>query len=78
MQSAQQIGFSIQQAYDEILKLESKDFYKSETEYYNNKVWFDYYKKNISGINVYIKFKLVKNGKMFLLSSFKEDTGDGF
>jgi hypothetical protein len=74
MQSAQEIGFSLDQAYDEILNLDSEHFYKSTTEKFNPQVWYDVYKKKIGGNHVYIKFKIVSDTSQFLLSSFKEDT----
>ncbi len=72
-QSAGEIGFSIEEAYQEILNLEQKDFCKSITEYYNHRVWQDVYKKIIKGVPIYIKFKIVTNENRFLLSSFKKD-----
>lgn len=65
------MGFSVHEAHQEILKLEQSHFYKSMTEYSNNKVWLDVYKKEIKGIPVYIKFKLFQDH--FLLTSFKPD-----
>ena len=70
-QGAMEMGFSVYEAYQEILKLEPSHLYKSTTEIYNNKVWQDIYKKNIKGISVYIKFKVFED--QFLLTSFKPD-----
>lgn len=70
-QDAMEMGFSVHEAHQEILKLEQSHFYKSMTEYSNNKVWLDVYKKEIKGIRVYIKFKLFQDH--FLLTSFKPD-----
>lgn len=75
LESAQDIGFTLEQAYDEILNLELGNFYKSTTEYFNPRVWYDVYKKRIGDTSVYIKFKIVSGTEKFLLSSFKKDTG---
>jgi len=71
--SANEMGFSVHEACQEILKLESGHFYKSTTENLNHKVWQDVYKKKIKGSPVYIKFKLIDNLTQFLLTSFKPD-----
>jgi hypothetical protein len=71
IQDANSMCFTMDQVYEEILKLEPKDFYKSGTQPENQKVWQDTYKKEIKGFRIYIKFKMSK-GK-FLLTSFKED-----
>jgi len=62
---------TMHEAYEEILKLEPKDFSKSSTQPSNNKIWQDAYKKVIKGFHIYIKFKTF-DGK-FLLTSFKLD-----
>ena len=62
---------TIFEACQEILKLETKDFYHSITEIKNNRVWQDVYKKKIKGTKTYIKFKIFDGG--FLLMSFKPD-----
>ena len=67
--SANEIGFSETEAYDEILKLVHNSFYKSMTENYNHKVWQDVYKAKIRNLPIYIKFQII-DGK-FLLRSFK-------
>lgn len=74
IQSANELGFSETDAYDEILKLERSDFCKSTNEYYNHDIWLDVYKKTIKGKPMYVKFKLTNEG--FLLSSFKLDESD--
>lgn len=71
MQDANNMCFTMHEAYEEILKLEQKDFYKSGTQPYNQRVWQDTYKKEVKGCRIYIKFKVSK-GK-FLLTSFKQD-----
>ena len=73
VQSANAIGFSIEEAYTAILDLETKDLYKSTTEHYDYTVWQDVYTKKIGGLPVYIKFKIVGGSDKFLLQSFKED-----
>jgi len=62
---------TIFEAYLEILDLEPRDYYKSMPDYFNNKVWWDVYKKKVKGMTVYIKFKITKD--RFLLTSFKPD-----
>lgn len=71
-QFANELGFSIDEAYQEVLNLEAKDFYKSGTEYQNHKVWQDVYKKKIRGVHTYIKFKVIKQNE-FVLTSFKKE-----
>ena len=68
---ANDIGFSETEVYDEILKLERNNFYKSTTELFNHKIWQDVYKKKIKDLPIYIKFQVVNN--QFLLRSFKID-----
>jgi len=72
MQSANGLGFSSTEVYDEILELRWGNFYKSMTHNYNHKVWFDVYKKTIKNMPIYIKFRITDDG-LFLLSSFKLD-----
>ena len=71
MQDVANMCLTMHQAYQEILKLEQKDFDKSATQPDNHQVWQDAYKKEIKGFPTYIKFKIFK-GK-FLLTSFKLD-----
>ena len=75
IQSANDIGFSIEEAYQVILTLERKDFDKSTTEWYNHKVWHDVYKKKARNVPLYIKFKVAAPSNKFLLQSFKKDEG---
>lgn len=77
IQNASDVGISLEEAYQEIEKLEAKDYSHSMTEYHDHTVWLDVYNKNVGGQDLYIKFKLVQ-GKRFLLSSFKKDTGQGY
>lgn len=72
IESAHSLGFSETEVYQQILSLKSNDFYKSTSEYYNHKVWQDVYKKEINGIPIYIKFKLIEGS--FIITSFKKDT----
>ncbi|MGM0663905.1 MAG: type II toxin-antitoxin system MqsR family toxin [Thermodesulfobacteriota bacterium] len=74
-QTANSLGFSETEVFDEIQKLEAHDFYKSTTEYSNHKIWQDVYKKTINHIPIYIKLKL--NDNFLLVLSFKQDTKDG-
>jgi len=71
IQDANNMCFTMHEVYEEILKLERKDFYKSGTQPNNQRVWQDTYKKEVKGCRIYIKFKVSK-GK-FLLTSFKQD-----
>ena len=70
--SAHALNFTIEEIYKAILELESKDFHRSRTQPFNNKVWQDSYKKEIRGKRIYIKFKTFEG--TFLLTSFKPDT----
>lgn len=69
IESANEIGFSETEVYDEILKLEPNNCYKSTTEYFNHKVWQDVYKAKIRDLPIYIKFQIIDD--KFLLRSFK-------
>ena len=73
IQSANHIGFSIEEAYQVVLALERKDFFKSTTEWYNHKVWHDVYNKKVKEVPLYIKFKVTALSNKFLLQSFKKD-----
>lgn len=68
------ICLTIFEAYQAILELEQKDFHKSMTEYFNDHVWQDVYKKRFKRMSMYIKFKIV-DGEFFLLS-FKLDQNE--
>jgi len=74
IESGSNLGFSIEEMHEQVLELETGDFYKSDPDFYNRKVWQDAYKKEIGGKSIYIKFK-VFDGR-FLLTSFKIDTSD--
>lgn len=73
LQSANELGFSNTEMYDEIQKLDRSSFCRSMTENYNHEVWVDVYKKVIKSKPIYIKFKITRDG-LFLLTSFKVDT----
>lgn len=73
--SAHSLGLSETEAKEFILTLETKDFFKSITEYFNHKVWQDVYKKTHREINLYIKLKISEHkGQYLLILSFKPDT----
>jgi hypothetical protein len=74
VESGNNLGFSVEEMHEQVLTLEMNDFYKSDPDLYNHRVWQDAYKKEIKGKSIYIKFKVFK-GK-FLLTSFKPDTPD--
>jgi hypothetical protein len=74
LQSGSNLGFSIEEMYEQVLSLEMKDFYKSDPDFHNRKVWQDAYKKQVKDKNTYIKFKVFE-GK-FLLTSFKLDASN--
>jgi len=57
---------------DIISSLNPKDFYKSTTEFYEHTVWQDVYKPILEGNALYIKFKITRNGKTLVITSFKE------
>ena len=71
MESTNNMCLTLYEAHLEILELEIKDYWHSVTDFYNNQVWQDVYKKKIKGVNVYIKFKIFNNE--FQLLSFKPD-----
>jgi len=73
--TAHSLGFSETEMYDSILLLEPKDFEKSTTENYNNKVFQDVYKKVLRSVHVYIKLKIIqRDADTVLVMSFKRDT----
>ncbi len=69
--TAHALGCSRTEVGDVITGLESKDFYKSTTEFYEHTVWQDVYKPAVKGNALYIKFKITKNGKTLVITSFK-------
>jgi motility quorum-sensing regulator/GCU-specific mRNA interferase toxin len=72
--TAHALGFSRTEAGDLISSLTPKDFYKSTTEFYEHTVWQDVYKTSAEGNALYIKFKIAGNGKLLVITSFKEET----
>ena len=67
------VGFSDDDVIAAVQALEESDFYKSmipEKEGFVH--WQDVYKSCFDGIELYIKFQRAKNGKLFILISFKE------
>lgn len=73
IQSASEIGCSLEEAFETILNLSDQDFFQSITEYYDHTTWQDVYKKVVKNIPVYIKFKISLNEERFVLLSFKKD-----
>ncbi len=72
--SADTLGFSETEAIDIVCTLERKDFYKSTTENYNNKIWQDVYKKKVDDLRLYIKLKIsVIDDQELVVTSFKLD-----
>lgn len=67
-------GYSQTEVGDVIRGLKPNDFYKSTTEFYEHTVWQDVYKPIVKGNALYVKFKITKNGKMLVITSFKEGT----
>ena len=59
---AHTLGFSDTEVGDVLASLESKDFYKSTTEFYDHAIWQDVYKKRGQEIHLYIKFQNNKYG----------------
>lgn len=73
-ETANALKFSEIDVRNVILRLESRDFYKSVSEYREHQVWQDVYKKQVGNSKIYIKFKIVKVEERFLLiMSFKKD-----
>lgn len=68
------LGLSTTEMYDVILGLQNKDFSVSKVDERNHELWQDAYKKEINGVEVYIKFQVKEiAGKKLLLLSFKEN-----
>lgn len=68
---AHALGFSKTEVGEVLISLESKDFYKSTTEYYDHAVWQDVYKAKGREIQLYIKFKITSNRENLVVTSFK-------
>lgn len=69
VQCARQLGFRGDAMFEEILKLERSEFYKSMTTYENHKVWQDVYRHNCRAGMLYIKLTVLND---VLIVSFKE------
>ena len=70
-QTAHNIGFSQIEVIDTINELETRDFYKSTTEFYKQNIWQDVYKPTAKGYFLYIKFKITKDKMNLIITSFK-------
>lgn len=71
--TADALGFSQSEVADVLMILESRDFYKSVSEYHNHQVWQDVYKRTVGDTKLYIKVKVIKRGgQLLLVMSFKE------
>ncbi len=75
--TAHALGLTRTQIGEVISGLDSKDFYKSTTEFYEHTVWQDVYKPTVRENVLYIKFKITKSGKTLVITSFKEEI-EGF
>jgi hypothetical protein len=75
VEGANELGYTIFEAHQIILELETADFIKSRTQVNNNKIWQDSYIKEVKGKRIYIKFKKFKGN--FFLTSFKPDESGG-
>lgn len=77
-QTAHSLGYSESESRDVVATLEMKDFTKSETEFYNNSVWQDYYSKRVSEVDLFIKLKITHiEEQVVLVLSFKRDENVG-
>jgi motility quorum-sensing regulator / GCU-specific mRNA interferase toxin len=77
-QTAHSLGYSETEAMDVVAALEMKDFRKSETEFYNNTVWQDYYSKMVNEVDIFIKLKITQiEDQVVLILSFKRDENAG-
>jgi motility quorum-sensing regulator / GCU-specific mRNA interferase toxin len=77
-QTAHALGYSESEAADVVASLEHKDFSKSETDFYNNASWQDYYSKTVKGVAVFIKLKIARvEDRYVLILSFKRDESRG-
>lgn len=66
---AYHLGFDDEAMYQEVLLLESSEFYKSMTTYNNHTVWQDVYRHRFRTKMIYIKLTVVDD---VLIVSFKE------
>ena len=74
IQGAHALGLSPTKMYDVILGLQNRDFSVSKVDERNHKLWQDAYKKQMNGVEIYIKFQIKEiAGKKLLLLSFKEN-----
>ncbi|MBF0622972.1 MAG: type II toxin-antitoxin system MqsR family toxin [Magnetococcales bacterium] len=68
---AELLGMFVTDMVKVIQSLTSKNFYKSMTFMWNNKLWQDVYYVDWQGVSLYIKFTLDHDGDLLLIS-FKE------
>lgn len=66
---AHHLGFDNEAMYQEVLRLEPSDFYKSMTTYHDHTVWQDVYRHRAKGKMLYIKLTVIAD---VLVVSFKE------
>lgn len=70
---AHHLGFSKDEVGDILLRLTSREFYKSTTEFYVHTVWQDVYKTVRKRIRLYIKFKITIDDTTLIITSFKQE-----
>lgn len=74
------MGFAEEEIKDVLLKLTSKDCYKSERDQYNPQIWQDYFKTHnvYQDYALFVKWKIVydeeDDSQLLIVTSFKEDT----
>ncbi len=74
LKGADSLGYSEEEIVRFFLTLERKDYFKAETQHNNHKIWHDYYSKHDGDKYIFIKFKLLHDDIVIILTSFKEDT----
>jgi motility quorum-sensing regulator / GCU-specific mRNA interferase toxin len=51
-----------------VLRLESREFYKSMTAYVNSKIWHDVYRTSDGDVGIYVKLQKSLDGKVVIIS----------
>ncbi|EMJ94164.1 putative toxin-antitoxin system, toxin component [Leptospira alstonii serovar Pingchang str. 80-412] len=62
-------GFTEKEILNEIIGLQTSDFYKSMTSHHDHKLWQDVYKKEIVNLKTYIKIQIFNQNTVII--SFK-------
>lgn len=67
------LGFSDTEIKETVENLAPSEFQKSMTVYGDSKTWLDVYQTKSKNLFIYLKFKIVNEKKILIISSFKQD-----